>query len=125
MATQSVSVLAAQLAGTTRGSDGLLFVALDHVAWRGHALRLDHLTDLFTGTRSFLQAVGPRPAVLDQHGSAMAISTLAGATLLLAGKENGSLIRDLFPFIKGATLLFGPRPPGGYRCLSSLGSGGT
>ena len=40
---------------------------------------------------------------------AMAISTLAGATLLLAVKDRdagSALVRDLLPFIKGATLLF-------------------
>mgnify|MGYP001185029377 FL=1 len=104
VATQSVSVLAAQLAGTTRGSDGLLFVAL--TMWLGGAMLYVWIISLIFYRYTFFPF---KPSDLAPpywiNMGAMAISTLAGATLLLAGKES-PLIRDLFPFIKGATLLF-------------------
>jgi tellurite resistance protein TehA-like permease len=104
VATQSVSVLAAQLAGTTRGSDGLLFVAL--TMWLGGAMLYVWIISLIFYRYTFFPF---KPSDLAPpywiNMGAMAISTLAGATLLLAGKES-PLLRDLFPFIKGATLLF-------------------
>lgn len=104
VATQSVSVLAAQLAGTTGGSEGLLFVAL--TMWLGGAMLYVWIISLIFYRYTFFPF---KPSDLAPpywiNMGAMAISTLAGATLLLAGKES-PLLRDLFPFIKGATLLF-------------------
>jgi len=104
VATQSVSVLAAQLAGTGGGREGLLFVAL--TMWLGGAMLYVWIISLIFYRYTFFPF---KPSDLAPpywiNMGAMAISTLAGATLLLAGKES-PLIRDLFPFIKGATLLF-------------------
>jgi tellurite resistance protein TehA-like permease len=104
VATQSVSVLAAQLAGVSGGSEGLLFVAL--TMWLGGAMLYVWIISLIFYRYTFFPF---KPSDLAPpywiNMGAMAISTLAGATLLLAGKES-LLIRDLIPFIKGATLLF-------------------
>jgi hypothetical protein len=51
---------------------------------------------------------------------AMEISTLAG-TLLLASEHTSPLLAQLHPFTLGLTT----PPPGGSRCSSSSGSGGT
>lgn len=105
VATQSVSVLASQLsaqAGT--GREGILFIAL--IAWLGGAMLYVWIISLIFYRYTFFPF---KPSDLAPpywiNMGAMAISTLAGATLLLAGKES-PLIRELFPFIKGATLLF-------------------
>ncbi|MCC6228424.1 MAG: tellurite resistance/C4-dicarboxylate transporter family protein [Phycisphaerales bacterium] len=108
VATQSVSVLAAQLAGPHGGAAGgselLLFVAL--AMWLGGAMLYVWIISLIFYRYTFFPF---KPSDLAPpywiNMGAMAISTLAGATLLLAGKES-LLIRDLVPFIKGTTLLF-------------------
>lgn len=107
VATQSVSVLAAQLAaghGETSGREALLFVAL--AMWLGGAMLYLWIISLIFYRYTFFPF---KPSDLAPpywiNMGAMAISTLAGATLLLSGKES-PLIRELTPFIKGATLLF-------------------
>ncbi|CAG0973138.1 putative membrane protein [Phycisphaerales bacterium] len=105
VATQSVSVLAAQLAGDAGGgSEVLLFVAL--TMWLGGAMLYVWIISLIFYRYTFFPF---KPSDLAPpywiNMGAMAISTLAGATLLLAGKES-ALIRELVPFIKGTTLLF-------------------
>ncbi|MFZ2875042.1 MAG: tellurite resistance/C4-dicarboxylate transporter family protein, partial [Phycisphaerales bacterium] len=105
VATQAVSVLAAQLAGHA-GDHGetLLFVAL--VMWLGGAMLYVWIIALIFYRYMFFPF---KPSDLAPpywiNMGAMAISTLAGATLLLAGKES-PVIQGLLPFVRGATLLF-------------------
>ncbi len=122
VATQAVSVLAGQLAGAAgeegligrAGSEGLLFVAL--VAWLLGAMLYIWIISLIFYRYTFFpfKASDLSPPYWINMG-AMAISTLAGATLLLTIKHGGggggagggwALLRDISPFIKGATLLF-------------------
>ncbi len=111
VATQAVSVLASQLsahgASTGAGADGtnaLLFIAL--VMWLGGAMLYVWIISLIFYRYTFFPF---KPSDLSPpywiNMGAMAISTLAGATLLLSGKHS-PLIEGLAPFIKGATLLF-------------------
>ena len=105
VATQAVSVLAAQLAGHTgAGAETMLFIAL--VMWLGGAMLYVWIIALIFYRYMFFPF---RPSDLAPpywiNMGAMAISTLAGATLLLAGKQS-PLITDLVPFLRGATLLF-------------------
>lgn len=105
VATQSVSVLAAQLAGRGEtGREALLFVAL--VMWLGGAMLYVWIISLIFYRYTFFPF---KPSDLAPpywiNMGAMAISTLAGATLVIAGSETPT-IRELLPFIKGATLLF-------------------
>jgi tellurite resistance protein TehA-like permease len=105
VATQSVSVLAAQLsAHTIEHRDALLFVGL--IMWLGGAMLYVWIISLIFYRYTFFPF---KPSDLAPpywiNMGAMAISTLAGATLLLAGKDT-PLIRELIPFVKGATLLF-------------------
>jgi tellurite resistance protein TehA-like permease len=105
VATQSVSVLAAQLsAHTVEHRDELLFVAL--IMWLGGAMLYVWIISLIFYRYTFFPF---KPSDLAPpywiNMGAMAISTLAGATLLLTGKDM-PLIRELIPFVKGATLLF-------------------
>lgn len=105
VATQSVSVLAAQLsAHSIDHRDGLLFVAL--IMWLGGAMLYVWIISLIFYRYTFFpfKPTDLAPPYWINMG-AMAISTLAGATLLLAGKDT-PLIRELIPFVKGATLLF-------------------
>lgn len=122
VATQAVAVLAGQLAGAAGAegieghghSGGLLFIAL--VMWLGGAMLYIWIIALIFYRYTFFPF---KPSDLAPpywiNMGAMAISTLAGATLLLAVKDvggrdariaEGGLVRDLLPFIKGATLLF-------------------
>ncbi|MCC6285490.1 MAG: tellurite resistance/C4-dicarboxylate transporter family protein [Phycisphaerales bacterium] len=111
VATQSVSVLAAQLASAGLGAapagpahDAMLFLAL--VLWLGGAMLYVWIISLIFYRYTFFPF---KPSDLSPpywiNMGAMAISTLAGATLLLSGRDS-SLIVELTPFIKGATLLF-------------------
>ena len=122
VATQAVAVLAGQLAGAAGaegieghghsvGGEGLLFIAL--VMWLGGAMLYVWIIALIFYRYTFFPF---KPSDLAPpywiNMGAMAISTLAGATLLLAVKDGvdrdagSALVRDLLPFIKGATLLF-------------------
>ena len=110
VATQSVSVLAAQLAPTRTApgqADSLIFVSL--VLWLGGAMLYVWIISLIFYRYTFFPF---RPSDLAPpywiNMGAMAISTLAGATLLTAaqGDRSSLLILELRPFIKGATLLF-------------------
>jgi tellurite resistance protein TehA-like permease len=113
VATQSVSVLAAQIggaagsegaAGIVGSREGLLFVAL--AMWLGGAMLYVWIISLIFYRYTFFPF---KPSDLAPpywiNMGAMAISALAGATLILAAKSS-PLLRDLLPFIKGATLLF-------------------
>ncbi|NUQ53465.1 MAG: tellurite resistance/C4-dicarboxylate transporter family protein [Phycisphaerales bacterium] len=116
VATQAVAVLAGQLASAAGAegvvghghSEGLLFIAL--VMWLGGAMLYIWIIALIFYRYTFFPF---KPSDLAPpywiNMGAMAISTLAGTTLLLATKDRDSsiaLVRDLLPFIKGATLLF-------------------
>ena len=105
VATQSVSVLASQLsshAGT--GREALLFVAL--IAWLGGAMLYVWIISLIFYRYTFFPF---KPSDLAPpywiNMGAMAISTLAGAMLIL-GASGSPLLHELLPFLKGATLLF-------------------
>lgn len=122
VATQAVAVLAGQLAGAAGAEgieghghgEGLLFIAL--VMWLGGAMLYIWIIALIFYRYTFFPF---KPSDLAPpywiNMGAMAISTLAGATLILAVKDvggrdaglaGGGLVRDLFPFIKGAMLVF-------------------
>jgi tellurite resistance protein TehA-like permease len=105
VATQSVSVLASQLsphAGS--GREAMLFAAL--ILWLGGAMLYVWIISLIFYRYTFFPF---KPSDLAPpywiNMGAMAISTLAGSTLILSG-DNSPLIHELLPFIKGATLLF-------------------
>lgn len=111
VATQAVSVLASQFSAHAagagageHGTDALLFIAL--VMWLGGAMLYVWIISLIFYRYTFFPF---KPSDLSPpywiNMGAMAISTLAGATLLLSGKHS-PLIEGLAPFIKGATLLF-------------------
>ncbi|MGD9791138.1 MAG: tellurite resistance/C4-dicarboxylate transporter family protein [Phycisphaerales bacterium] len=111
VATQAVSVLASQFSAHAagagageHGTDALLFIAL--VMWLGGAMLYVWIISLIFYRYTFFPF---KPSDLSPpywiNMGAMAISTLAGATLLLSGKHS-PLIESLAPFIKGATLLF-------------------
>jgi tellurite resistance protein TehA-like permease len=105
VATQSVSVLAAQLSGHAgAGREAMLFAAL--IMWLGGAMLYVWIISMIFYRYTFFPF---KPSDLAPpywvNMGAMAISTLAGATLILAGAD-GVLIRDILPFVKGATLLF-------------------
>lgn len=105
VATQAVSVLAAQLAGHagTR-TEAMLLVAL--VMWLGGAMLYVWIIALIFYRYMFFPF---KPSDLAPpywiNMGAMAISTLAGATLLLAG-EQSPVIQSVVSFVRGATLLF-------------------
>jgi len=110
VATQSVSVLASQLAGgagvTPDAAQSLLFIAL--TAWLQGAMLYVWIISLIFYRYTFLAF---KPSDLSPpywiNMGAMAISTLAGASLVLASRGSGAgLVSEVLPFIKGATLLF-------------------
>lgn len=105
VATQSVSVLASQLAAHAgAGHQALLFIAL--VAWLGGAMLYVWIISLIFYRYTFFPF---KPSDLAPpywiNMGAMAISTLAGATLI-TGNAGSPLLHELLPFLKGATLLF-------------------
>jgi tellurite resistance protein TehA-like permease len=105
VATQAVSVLASQLSSHAAGGrDAMLFAAL--VLWLGGAMLYVWIISLIFYRYTFFVF---KPSDLTPpywiNMGAMAISTLAGSTLVLSG-ESTPLIRELLPVIKGATLLF-------------------
>jgi tellurite resistance protein TehA-like permease len=105
VATQSVSVLASQLSSQAgSGREAMLFTAL--ILWLGGAMLYVWIISLIFYRYTFFPF---KPSDLAPpywiNMGAMAISTLAGSTLILSG-DNSPLIQELLPFIKGATLLF-------------------
>lgn len=105
VATQSVSVLASQLSSHTGESrEAMLFAAL--IFWLGGAMLYVWIISLIFYRYTFFPF---KPSDLAPpywiNMGAMAISTLAGATLLLSGSES-SVLSGLLPFVRGATLLF-------------------
>lgn len=105
VATQSVSVLASQLSSQAGwGREAMLFAAL--ILWLGGAMLYVWIISLIFYRYTFFPF---KPSDLTPpywiNMGAMAISTLAGSTLILSG-DSSPLIQELLPFIKGATLLF-------------------
>ena len=105
VATQSVSVLASQLSSQAgSGREAMLFAAL--ILWLGGAMLYVWIISLIFYRYTFFPF---KPSDLAPpywiNMGAMAISTLAGSTLILSG-DSSQLIHELLPFIKGATLLF-------------------
>lgn len=105
VATQSVSVLTAQLSSQTGAArEGMLFTAL--IFWLGGAMLYVWIISLIFYRYTFFPF---KPSDLAPpywiNMGAMAISTLAGATLLLTG-EASPVIGGVLPFVRGATLLF-------------------
>jgi tellurite resistance protein TehA-like permease len=104
VATQSVSVLGSLLAGHLTGHrDEVLFLSL--AMWLGGGMLYVWIIALIFYRYTFF-ALAPQdltPPYWINMG-AMAISTLAGATLVSAAPHWG-LLRDLLPFLKGLTLL--------------------
>jgi tellurite resistance protein TehA-like permease len=105
VAAQSVSALGAQLApGFDAHAPEGLFLCL--VMWLGAGMLYVWLITLVFYRYTFFAM---RPADLAppywMNTGAVAISTLAGATLIAAAPES-TLLQELLPFIKGLTLLF-------------------
>lgn len=107
VATQALAVLSALLAPELSGPlrDGLEFTAL--CLWLVGGVMYVWMISLIVYRYTF-QPLTPGdlfPSYWINMG-AMAISTLAGATLLLMGEGSVPLIRELRPFITGVTVLF-------------------
>jgi tellurite resistance protein TehA-like permease len=105
VATQSLSVLASQLSiHAGAGGEALLFTSL--ILWLGGSMLYVWIISLIFYRYTFFPF---KPSDLAPpywiNMGAMAISTLAGATLILTSGDN-PLLRELLPFLKGATLLF-------------------
>jgi tellurite resistance protein TehA-like permease len=105
VATQSVSVLGGLLAGThPEYREELLFFVL--TMWLGGGMLYIWIISLIFYRYTFfpLEPAHLTPPYWINMG-AMAISTLAGTTLI-AEAPHSALLRDLLPFLKGFTLLF-------------------
>lgn len=105
VAAQSVAVLGAQLApGFDTRAPEVLFACL--VMWLGAGMLYIWLITLIFYRYTFFEM---SPADLAPpywvNMGAVAISTLAGATLVAAAPQS-ELLQELLPFIKGLTLLF-------------------
>lgn len=105
VAGQSVSVLGTQLsAGFTPYTEHVLFFTLS--MWLGSGMLYIWIISLIFYRYTFF-TMNPgdlAPPYWVNMGS-VAISTLAGATLIAAAPAS-TLLRDLLPFVKGLTLLF-------------------
>ena len=105
VAAQSVAVLGAQLAaGSGENAPVMLFFCL--AMWLGGGMLYIWIISLIFYRYTFM-AMEPSdlaPPYWINMG-AVAISTLAGAMLVLAA-PNSAIIRDLLPFVKGLTLMF-------------------
>ncbi len=105
VATQSVSVLGGLLAGSQPAHrEEILFFAL--TMWLAGGMLYTWIISLIFYRYTFFP-LGPAdltPPYWINMG-AMAISTLAGTTLI-ADAPHSALLRDLLPFLKGFTLLF-------------------
>lgn len=103
--TQSVSLLTTQLAvSVAGGSEPLLFVSL--ALWLGGGMLYVWLISLiFYRYTFFTLAPGDLAPPYWINMGAVAISTLAGALLVLATPVS-PLLRSLLPFLKGFTLFF-------------------
>ena len=105
VAAQSVSVLGTQLApGFGDGAAGVLFGSL--AMWLGGGMLYIWIIALIFYRYTFfvLQPSDLAPPYWVNMG-AVAISTLAGAMLVIAGGAS-PVIRELLPFVKGLTLMF-------------------
>jgi len=105
VAAQSVSVLGTQLAsGFGDGAAGVLFGSL--AMWLGGGMLYIWIIALIFYRYTFfvMQPSDLAPPYWVNMG-AVAISTLAGAMLVIAGRES-PVVRDLLPFVKGLTLMF-------------------
>jgi tellurite resistance protein TehA-like permease len=104
VATQSVSVLGSQLAAGMGRPDLVLFFSL--VMWLGGGMLYIWIISLIFYRYTFftLEPSDLAPPYWINMG-AMAISTLAGTMLILAGQES-PLLQQIMPFLKGFTLFF-------------------
>lgn len=104
VATQSVSILASQLAPTLGHRDQILFFAL--AMWLGGGMLYIWMISLIFYRYTFfpLQPSDLAPPYWINMG-AVAISTLAG-TWLISAAAGAPLLKELLPFLKGFTLLF-------------------
>ncbi|HRX87037.1 MAG TPA: tellurite resistance/C4-dicarboxylate transporter family protein [Phycisphaerae bacterium] len=104
VATQSVSVLGSQMAAGFARPDGVLFFSL--VMWLGGGMLYVWIISLIFYRYTFftLDPSDLSPPYWINMG-AMAISTLAGDMLILAGGDS-PLLQSLMPFLKGFTLFF-------------------
>jgi tellurite resistance protein TehA-like permease len=104
VATQSVSVLATQIATLNGHHLGLLFFAL--AMWLGGGMLYIWMISLIFYRYTFfpLQPSDLAPPYWINMG-AVAISTLAG-TWLIGAAPGAPLLQELLPFLKGFTLLF-------------------
>ncbi len=105
VAAQSVSVLGSQLAdGFGAGAPAVLFFCL--TMWLGGGMLYIWIISLIFYRYTFFEM---HPSDLAPpywvNMGAVAISTLAGALLVLASPHS-PLVRDVLPFIKGFTLMF-------------------
>lgn len=105
VAAQSVAVLGAQLAGSLRPYEvHVLFFAL--AMWLGAGMLYIWIIGLIFYRYTFFE-MSPSdmsPPYWINMG-AVAISTLAG-TMLVAGAEHATILKEMLPFIKGLTLMF-------------------
>lgn len=104
VATQSVSIIAAQLAMTWGGHDPVLFLSL--VMWLGGGMLYLWMISLIFYRYTFFtfRASDLAPPYWINMG-AVAISTLAG-TMLVKAAPDALFLADLLPFLKGFTLFF-------------------
>lgn len=104
VATQSVSIIASQLAIHRGGHDPVLFVSL--VMWLGGGMLYLWMISLIFYRYTFftIRASELAPPYWINMG-AVAISTLAG-TLLVKAAPDAPFLEDLLPFLKGFTLFF-------------------
>lgn len=107
VATQSIAVISALLTPQLSGGQrlGLEFFSLSF--WLAGGMMYIWLISLIFYRYTFLRLTPGElfPSYWINMG-AMAISTLAGATLLLAGEGSGPFLTGLRPFIVGFTVLF-------------------
>ncbi|HEX7010360.1 MAG TPA: tellurite resistance/C4-dicarboxylate transporter family protein [Phycisphaeraceae bacterium] len=119
VATQSVAVIAAQLATTWGGHDPILFVAL--VMWLGGGMLYIWMISLIFYRYTFFPfSPGDlRPPYWINMG-AVAISTLAGA-LLVQAAPHAPFLAGMLAFLKGFTLFFWATATGWIPMLLILG----
>jgi tellurite resistance protein TehA-like permease len=105
VATQSLSVLGARLApGFTDGSEAVVFFALTMWLWGG-MLYIWMISLIFYRYVFFKMSPADLTPPYWINMGAVAISTLAGATLMIDSARS-PLLRGMWPFLEGLTFLF-------------------
>ena len=104
VATQAVSVLGARLAPRFEASEAVLFFSLSMWLWGG-MLYIWMISLIFYRYTFFKMSPADLSPPYWINMGAVAISTLAGATLLIDA-ERSRLLRGLIPFLEGFTLFF-------------------